>query len=156
MSITNGNDLITLADNIGLELPCVITLPTIDDADEYNNILINNDFHWTALMIRGKKAYYNDSYGRDPPPTVVKYVQKRGCIVFQFGNKQIQDDTSQDCGWFTIHFFSFMQRYRYNFMWYFNQFPSKRLEDNDRVLVKYFRKLQETHPFHYNRSNYDH
>ena len=67
-------------------------------------INLNGQSHWTALIKKGDKFYYFDSYGVVPPLDVQNVIGKK----FRGSNRTVQDLNSSSCGWFCIAFLRFM------------------------------------------------
>ena len=89
------------------EIPCngiyiKNELPRLKNGNYIINL--NGQSHWTALIKKGDKYYYFDSYGVVPPVDVHNVIGKK----FRWSNRDIQDLNSSSCGWFCIAFLRFM------------------------------------------------
>ena len=89
------------------EIPCngiyiKNELPRLKNGNYIINL--NGQSHWTALIKKGDKYYYFDSYGVVPLVDVQNVIGKK----FRWSNRDIQDLNSSSCGWFCIAFLRFM------------------------------------------------
>ena len=58
--------------------------------------------HWVCLALSKKECLYFDSFGCLPPQEVIEFFKKSGLPAY-YSITQIQDITSQDCGYFCIY-----------------------------------------------------
>ena len=110
MTISNF-DLVKLAKLHNVQL----LLTNIIMADEMQNIKLNrnmnliinlqdsskNGSHWVAFIVKGKNAFYFDSFGAQPDNYVTQYCRKNG-LQLGYNNYIIQDLNSTQCEIFCI------------------------------------------------------
>ncbi len=60
-----------------------------------------NGTHWVAVIFYETKAFYFDSFSAEPPLEVVAFIHRK-VQKYAFNCKQIQDLSSDFCGWFCI------------------------------------------------------
>lgn len=61
-----------------------------------------NGSHWTALIMRGKEAFFFDSFGAPPSVEIIKFIKKKRGVRLAFNNWIIQDLKSDNCGYFCV------------------------------------------------------
>lgn len=59
--------------------------------------------HWTYLSFGAKVSYYCDSFGFAPPENIARImkIKKKKCY---YNTVQLQDKTTNSCGWFASKF----------------------------------------------------
>jgi hypothetical protein len=104
----------------------------------------NAGTHWTCFYVEGRKACYMDPFGMIMPRQVQEFLAD--FKPYPYSTKQIQDITSQVCGWYCFFFCHFMvhQKQIKNLLERMNRFlhlwdkdPSK----NRDLLIKYLDKI---------------
>ena len=65
--------------------------------------------HWTCFIVKDKKTYYFDSYGRTPDKFLSNQLPKP--IIYH--NYKIQDINSKLCGSYCLYFFYLIERMNY-------------------------------------------
>jgi len=61
--------------------------------------------HWVAMYVDGKGCHgeYFDSFGRPPPATLRRYLDKH-CMYWNFNDKQLQSAVSRFCGHYCVFY----------------------------------------------------
>ena len=64
---------------------------------------------WTCFIIKDKKSYYFDSFGRTPDKFFLKQLPKP--IIYH--NYELQDTNSKLCGSYCLYFLDLIERMKY-------------------------------------------
>ncbi len=59
--------------------------------------------HWVAILMNRSNTIYFDSFGCEPPKSVLAFMKKRKLPSF-YADRQLQDLKTSSCGWFCIFF----------------------------------------------------
>ena len=102
----------------------------------------NSGEHWVAFVVRNKKTYFFDSFGRNPfhyhfPKYFTTICKKFSTI--HYNSKQIQGFDKVSCGYFCIHFIYFMS-YNLNYSDFLKEY-SKNFEKNDKIVYSIVKSL---------------
>ena len=61
--------------------------------------------HWVALNVEKEKSQYFDPYGESPLDSIMKWLKRgRPKYPIWYNTSQIQDISSNKCGWYVIDF----------------------------------------------------
>ena len=95
--------------------------------------------HWTLCYLGRKYGIYFDSFGVDPPQAVLKRMKelKKENIM---NNSQFQGIRSNLCGYFCLYVASQLLKGR-AFMTILDDFDQTHLNDNGRLVMKWFDKI---------------
>ena len=152
MTISNF-DLVKLAKshNVKLELKDIIM------ADELLNIKLKRNMnliinlenstgqgtHWVCLIIKGKNAFYFDSFGAKPDTYVTRYCRLNE-LRLGYNNYIIQDLNSTQCGIFCIALLKYLRTNKSkNIFDSSNEFIdifNNNTKDNDKLLKCFMKK----------------
>lgn len=74
---------------------------------------IGNGSHWTAMYIFDKHVLYYDPFGFSVPTPIMKFLSRYKKIkTILRSTDQIQESTSIRCGWYSLYFLYFMNRFK--------------------------------------------
>ena len=152
MTISNF-DLVKLAKshNVQLELNEIIMADElVNIASKRNmNLIINlqdssqNGSHWVCLIIKGKNAFYFDSFGAKPDTYVTQYCRQNG-LRLGYNNYIIQDLSSTECGVFCIALLKYLannnKKELYKTSDEFIDIFNNNTKDNDKLLKCFMKK----------------
>jgi hypothetical protein len=94
--------------------------------------------HWVGLIIKGKNAYYCDSYGAYPPEMISDHLFKH--YIVHYNDVKYQDNKSDACRMFTLGFLKFMIQNNYSITKFNNMFLKMfvpNLKKNDDIIIGY-------------------
>jgi hypothetical protein len=153
MGSTNNLELEQMAKYFKLPLVCVIQK---DELYQYNHInngfyVINNESssdgngsHWTCLFLNNNTSFFFCSFGSPPSEEIIRYV-KRFSKHMKHNNFIIQDQKSDNCGYYCIGFILFLYHNSYNSLEYIKAFDDN-TKRNDLVLEGIIRLYIKTKP----------
>jgi hypothetical protein len=113
-----------------------------DDLDVNGNE--NPGTHWTCFLIDKKQACYFDAFGCVPPRQVQEFLKPYK--PFPYNTKEIQNITSEVCGYYCLYFLYWMTHHRNiksmkeKLQLFTNQF-SDDVRKNETLLKKYLKLL---------------
>ena len=136
--VSSDTQLIELANKLNIKLRYVgfaENLPALSKLD--GSYIINlGDFersgtHWTGLFVRGKDAFYYDSYAGPPEDIVIDWLEQNGVKNLIYNDYfQMQGIEETLCGIYVI-----------NFLYYMTHSKKKRLIDRFHEFTSYFTDL---------------
>jgi hypothetical protein len=142
-------DLDKMATTNGISLVGIFSKDELPSRPRNGNYIINlqdaddgNGTHWTAFTIIGNKyACYFDSFGFMPPTPILNYLSSYK--PYGYSNRQIQDISSDYCGYYCLAFLKTMktstkQPYE-RFDDFLNKFTND-LKKNDKLVVELLNK----------------
>lgn len=97
-----------------------------------------NGTHWTAMIKKGNKILYFDSYGYPPSQEIVNMYKNKSKILYSSNN--IQHNDSIMCGFFCVQFIEEVSNGKsfYDFLYQYDIKPTVR---NEMIIRKYFNLL---------------
>ena len=108
----------------------------LDDSDKGGS-------HWVGLYINKNDACYFDSFGEEPPLSVIKYCRNKNLI---FSHYQIQHLNQIACGYYCLAFLHFMNfnksnnnNINYKLTNFIKPFDLNDMTKNDNILQNYFK-----------------
>ena len=100
--ITTNQDLYSIARKLNLHINYIGFAENLIDIPKKNGIYIINlgdnrigGTHWTILYIKGKQAFYSDSYGMPPEDFVIDFVKPS---KLDYNTIQLQPIDKNFCG----------------------------------------------------------
>ena len=139
-------DLVELGQMMGLNIN-VVSKDRLLGTNYKDNIINLDDFgnegtHWVALFVSGSNAVYFDSFGQEPPLSVIQYCKGKKLI---FSDYIIQNLVQSACGYYCLAFLHFMNftkhpNIRYKLNNFIKPFDLDNTHNNDNILQQYFIK----------------
>lgn len=148
--LLSNTDLVELAEMMGLNITAISKdklkyLKNIGDGVVLNLDSIGGGTHWVALSILGKDACYFDSFGQEPPMSVIRYCRGKTLIYNEF---IIQNLNQEACGYYCLAFLHFMYsnksvtNMRYKLNSFIKPFDLDDTTKNDNILQSYFKRIR--------------
>jgi hypothetical protein len=109
-----------------------------------------NGTHFTGLVVKNKDVCFYDSFGGPPPIQIRTFVKTRPNAHLGFNNWIIQDLKSDNCGYFVLSLFVYLQHFKHQNIYkiinnYVNMFKDD-TKQNDGILRKTFKSFGKSHP----------
>jgi hypothetical protein len=123
----------------GVYMKDQITKRNLKDGNYVFNLQNHNQggSHWVAFVKSGKEVFYSDSFGEDVPQNELDLFKLQNDKI-HMNKREIQDVSSNACGWFAIGFLLFMNRgkgkLKSRFNKYIKQFTQINLKENDKII----------------------
>ena len=106
--------------------------------------------HWLSLRIKGKEAFYADSFGAPMPVEIIAFAKQRKGITIGYSNVILQNISSENCGYFATAILVYLERNKTKPMFdvarqYMRQFKTDS-KQNDDVLRRVYQSFSHTTP----------
>ena len=154
----NNFELEHISNNYGFDLTVLMKDELIDYKPKNGNYIINlessssgDGTHWLAMKVRGKKCFYQDSFGIIPPREVIDFCKRITKSHLAYSEMQMQNISTETCGFFALGLLIHLNRTKKKDIFksageYINQF-SYDTTKNNKILQSYFRNLPESKGF---------
>jgi len=149
-------ELEELADNYGVSLNTIVMKDELKGIQPRNgNFIINlqsstegNGTHWILAVIKNKNCFYFDPFGILPPTEIIDFCKRIPDSTLAYSTKEIQNISAETCGWFGLGLLIYIKRSKNQDIYlasgsYLKLF-SEDTEDNNKILIKYFKSLKNT------------
>jgi len=153
-------DLEEMCDAYKVPLRGIYMKNQLPDRIQDGNYIINlqsshqgNGTHWTGLTVYGNQTVFYDPFGAVPSMKIRKFVKTRPKSHLGFNNWIIQDLKSENCGYYVLSFFIFLQQHGVNARnvyeisnAYFNLFEDDTKRNDGRLRQFYKQTKGKHHP----------
>jgi hypothetical protein len=135
-------DLEEISQHYNFDLIVVMKDELVNHTPKSGNYIINlqssyegNGTHWTMLSIRGKKCFYQDSFGIISPKEVIQFCKRISNSHLAFSEIQMQNIDSETCGFYSLGIIIHLNRSKNKDIFksakeFINKFSYKTAENN--------------------------
>ena len=151
----NNFELEEMSNHYGFDLTVLMKDELIDYEPKNGNYIINlesstsgDGTHWLSIFVRGKKCFYQDSFGIIPPKEVIAFCKRISNSHLAYNEIQMQNISAETCGFYALGLLIHLNRTKKKDIFrsageYINQF-SYDTTKNNKILQSYFRNLPES------------
>lgn len=125
-------------------------IPNINKKKEFSIIFnLSKHFepgsHFISIVKFPKQIIYFDSFGKNCKVKSIKTFINKFKLPIKYNKKQIQHHVSNFCGYFCFYFLYHCFEMRKSLSSFLRKFPSKKLKQNDNLLLTFILDLINKH-----------